>query len=367
LLATTAKGKRDPTMTQHTTMTMILSRKLLFVFTILFVTSCCLWSLTEDIRNLAEDPANTEANERNTTKIEAHNTTTEIIIQLSGQFGNHISKIAAGVAVAIELEARGRHTTLTLLRPRRGHSGEQTAALLQECFPSLRNVSFDNNHPNLVPKPLSWNQESPGDFDDSMNEIVKSKTSSVLVDYLSGLDLIGDRHYKALRRFFTIDCCSSESRPYRTVFHYRNFEREMPRRGKQKGYEEISAQFVNELLHDNNDSTPILIVTPYAPDVKSYVDVLQNQGKVVHVLANSTPLQDFCMLLSATETIIGVARSTFFLWAGLLGNAPQVRAYSIDSEWKRQSNSPVYDHYNWTDPELKGRFHFELYHLLSSR
>ncbi|GAX26779.1 hypothetical protein FisN_9Lh044 [Fistulifera solaris] len=345
-------------------MTMILSRKL-FVFTILFAISCCLWSLTEDKRNLAEKTANTGTNKRNATQIEAPNITTEIFIQLSGQFGNHISKIAAGVAVAIELESRGRHTSLTLLRPRRGHSAEQTTALLQQCFPSLRNVSFDNNHPDLVPKPLSWNQDSPSDFDKAIDLIFKSKTTSVLIDHLSGLDLIVDRHYKALRRFFTIDCCSSKIQPYHTVFHYRNFEREMPRRGKQKGYEELSAQFVNELFHDNNHSTPILIVTPYAPDVKNYVDVLQNQGRVVHTLAKSTPLLDFCMLISATETIIGLARSTFFLWAGFLGNAPHIRAYSIDSEWKRQSNSPVWDHYNWTDPELNERFHFELYHLSS--
>lgn len=343
--------------------------KKLFVFTVLFITSCCLWSLTEDIRKLSPVPTATETHARNATQNEAPNNATEILIQLSGQFGNHISKIAAGVAVAIELELRGRHTSLTLMRPRRGHSGDQTAALLQDCFPSLRNVSFDNTNPNQAQKPLLWNHDSPRGFDDVMDEVVESQAKSVLVDHLSGLDLIIDRHYVALKRFFAIDCCSSDVQPYNTVFHYRNFEREMPRRGKQKGYEEISAQFVNDLFHDIivNESTPMLIVTPYAPDVKKYVGVLQNQGRLVHVLANPTPLQDFCMLLSATESIIGLARSTFFLWAGLLGNTPQIRAYSIDSAWKRQSNSPVWDHYNWTNLELKERFHFELYHLMSSR
>lgn len=343
--------------------------KQLFAFTILFIICCCLLSLNKDLHYLTEiNSATVTETNTNRTEDETHNnTTTEIFIQLSGQFGNHLSKIAAGVAVALELESRGRHASLTLLRPRRGHSGAQTAALLQECFPLLRNVSFDSeiveseNHP----KPLSWNHESSSDFDSIMDTIVTSEATSVWVDHLSGLDLVVDRHYTALRRFFELDCCSSQMmNSYSTVFHYRNFEREMPRRGKQKGYEEVTAQFVTDLFRDlilSNSSSPILIVTPFAPDAKPFVDVLQNQGLVVHVLANSTPLQDFCMLLSATNSIVGLARSTFFLWAGLLGSTPQIRAYSVDSEWKRQSNSPVWDYFNWTHPELKERFSFELY------
>lgn len=344
--------------------------KQLFAFTILFIITCCLLSLNDDVQKLAETKSVTATeikNERNETVDKPQNITTEIFIQLSGQFGNHLSKIATGVAVALELGSRGRHASLTLLRPRRGHSGEQTAAMLQECFPSLRNVSFDNRDlgKESYPERLSWNHESSRYFDTLMDAVVKSKRNSVLVDDLSGLDLIVDRHYTALRRFFQIDCCSPELGSYQTVFHYRNFEREMPRRGKQKGYEEIGPQFVNDLFHEiiMNTSSPLLIVTPFAPDVKPYVDVLQNQGLVVHVLAKSTPLQDFCMLQSATESIVGLARSTFFLWAGLLGTTPKIRAYSVDSEWKRQSNSPVWDHYNWTHPELKERFFFELYHL----
>lgn len=355
---------------------MIYCSKQLFAFTILFIISCCLLSLNEDVNRLTENKSATVSesnkNERNNTKDDTQNhTTTEILVQLSGQFGNHISKIATGVAVALELESRGRHTSLTLLRPRRGHSREQTAAWLQTCFPSLRNVSFDDeslDKENHL-KPLSWNEASSRDFDKVLDEVVQSKQTSVLVDHLSGLDLIVDRHYTALKRFFEMDCCSPElESSYPTVFHYRNFEREMPRRGKQKGYEEMSAQFATDLFRDdniirNNKSSPILIVTPFAPDVKPFVDVWQNQGLVVHVLARSTPLQDFCMLRSATESIVGLARSTFFLWAGLLGSTPRVRAYSIDSEWKRQSNSPVWDHFNWTHPELKERFSFELFHL----
>lgn len=343
----------------------MLHPKLLFTFSILFIISCCLLSLNEDVRNLNTSAIVTNTAERNKTMVDTQNNTTEIVIQLSGQFGNHLSKIASGIAVALELEARGRHTSLTLKRPRRGHNGEQTAALLRECFPSLRNVSFNDSDDETYTKTISWNSESPCNFDLVMDAVVKSKEKSILVDHLSGLDLIVDRHYSALRRFFSMDCCSSEMKAYETVFHYRNFEREMPRRGKQKGYEEIGAQFVIDLLYDNSTtvSSPLLIVTPFAPDVKPYVNALQNQGLEVHVLAKSTPLQDFCMLQSATATIVGLARSTFFLWAGLLGSTPRIRAYSIDSEWKRQSNSPVWDYYNWSHPKLKERFFFELYHI----
>lgn len=351
--------------------------KLLFACSILFIISCCLFSIHEDIHEMTTSQSAAtfviDAKERNATTLHnsSPNNTTEIIIQLSGQFGNHLSKIAAGIAVALELEARGRHTSLVLQRPARGHSGDQTAALLQECFPWLRNVSFHTkiNTPNDLPKNLAWNSESPRDFDRVMDSIVTSKQSSVYVDYLCGLDLIVDRHYTALQRFFVMDCCSSseETIAYSTVFHYRNFAREMPRRGKQKGYEEIEAQSMMKLLFPNQNITnirsPMLIVTPFAPDVQPFVDVLQQQGIDVHVRAASTPVQDFCRLQSATDTMIGLARSTFFLWAALLGNTPHVRAYSIDSEWKRQSKSPVWDHYNWSHPGLERRFHFELYHV----
>jgi hypothetical protein len=65
--------------------------------------------------------------------------------------------------------------------------------------------------------------------------------------------------------------------------------------------------------------------------------------------------------MNAQKEMVGLARSTFFLWAGFLGNCSRVRAYSVDSPDRRQAVPNVFDRYNWTHPELQSRVFFELF------
>ena len=76
-------------------------------------------------------------------------------------------------------------------------------------------------------------------------------------------------------------------------------------------------------------------------------------------------MQDFCAMRK-TKELVGMVRSTFVVWAALLGNSDGIaRLYSVDSTWTRKkflkSGRPVFRSYNWTNSELKRRVHFELY------
>jgi hypothetical protein len=66
--------------------------------------------------------------------------------------------------------------------------------------------------------------------------------------------------------------------------------------------------------------------------------------------------------MHAQKELVGTARSSFLMWAGLLGNATRVRPYTV---MMPDGNSRVH-HYNFTNPELKSRFLFERYNANSS-
>ena len=74
-------------------------------------------------------------------------------------------------------------------------------------------------------------------------------------------------------------------------------------------------------------------------------------------------MEDFCCMLHATE-VVGTVRSTFVIWAGLLGRGT-TRLYSVESPETvakaAKNNRPYFRAYNWTHPELQRRVKFELY------
>jgi hypothetical protein len=71
----------------------------------------------------------------------------------------------------------------------------------------------------------------------------------------------------------------------------------------------------------------------------------------------------FCAMWHAVD-LVGMVRSTFLVWAALLGTQT-ARLYSVDSPSTRKHSQkkgqPVFWTYNWTHPELQWRIHFELY------
>jgi hypothetical protein len=90
---------------------------------------------------------------------------------------------------------------------------------------------------------------------------------------------------------------------------------------------------------------------------------LTTRGRRVRVI-KQTGVEDFCFLMHAEKELVGVAASTYALWAGYLCNASKVRLYSVDSPTRRTSRlfaHRLFVHYNWTNPRLKMKVFFELY------
>jgi hypothetical protein len=149
------------------------------------------------------------------------------------------------------------------------------------------------------------------------------------------------------------------------------------------GFEELNATVVAEqlfghlpvgskvaivTLSGSHFRVPQLNITTVYP----YMLALQARGLIVRVVTPLTgrgemlmDMHDFCFLLQTKKELIGMAKSTYLLWAAMLGQAEHVRLYSIDSVETRKNLGVdgAFYHYNWTHPELKRRIHFELYKM----
>ena len=94
-----------------------------------------------------------------------------------------------------------------------------------------------------------------------------------------------------------------------------------------------------------------------------YIDTLSSQGFEARWMADHSAMEDFCAMRHAVE-LVGTVRSTFVMWAGLLGFG-LVRLYSVQSpatvEKAMQKGRPLFRTYNWTHPELQRQIRFELY------
>jgi hypothetical protein len=150
------------------------------------------------------------------------------------------------------------------------------------------------------------------------------------------------------------------------------------KQGKSTGLEELSPHKVATEVFSTTKGrtkTSIAIATrfPGRKASQEYFDALKQEGFTVQwltvkdAMSGSPPpaMQDFCAMRRTME-LVGMARSTFVVWAAFLGNPlGQARLYCVDSAWTRKrfakTGRPIFRTYNWTHPELKRRIHFELY------
>lgn len=65
-----------------------------------------------------------------------------IVVQLSGEMGNHLSKLAFGVALQERLKAHGLHSHLVLQHQERTGKWLTARNDIQNCFPRFRNYDF---------------------------------------------------------------------------------------------------------------------------------------------------------------------------------------------------------------------------------
>lgn len=144
------------------------------------------------------------------------------------------------------------------------------------------------------------------------------------------------------------------------------------------GMEELSSRKVATEVFGKkspSNSTSVAIATrfPGRKAANEYADALRQEGlnamwlttKASNSSSPPSAMQDFCAMMR-TKELVGMVRSTFVVWAALLGATDGLaRLYSVDSKSTREkfkkTGKPIFRTYNWTHPDLKRRIHFELY------
>jgi hypothetical protein len=175
-----------------------------------------------------------------------------------------------------------------------------------------------------------------------------------------GIDPLADRFYEENKEFFRFDesCCKIKADPDENVFHFRNFKKEMPKRWNSYGFHEANPVQVAHILFGHlKEGDKVAIVTRFEGETaQPYVDALEARGLKVRVVDGQDGPADFCFLLSAQKDVVGMMKSTYLRWAGYLGNATRVVAYTLASS----NYTPT--KYNYTSPGLKGKFEFPVIH-----
>jgi hypothetical protein len=207
-----------------------------------------------------------------------------ITVQLSGELGNHLSKLASGVGVALSLRDDYNLSNVQLRLRHQDHTDKWQNPVhdLHRCFPFARNFNFSeaqNDHDQQQHRYDGINSDNATVVRAAIRQIANdakslslSSTSSnrsnstspapppltisVRSDHLSILDYYMDRYYDVYRNYFAMDdarCCDSDEDeianendndiwpgPDEVVLHLRLFTHEMPKKGYSLGYEELT-------------------------------------------------------------------------------------------------------------------------------
>jgi hypothetical protein len=144
--------------------------------------------------------------------------------------------------------------------------------------------------------------------------------------------------------------------------HLRNFFVEMPRGGPEKGFHEATPyQVAHVLLKHLGKGDKVAILSRFGQEkAQRYVDAMETRGLQVRFVSGQSGVQDFCFLLHAQKEMVGVALSTYFLWASYLSNCTKVVAYSIDSDRRRDHFGDAYLHHQFVHPTLRDRISLPL-------
>jgi len=332
-----------------------------------------------------------------------------ILCQLSGEMGNNLGKLGHCLSLKWWLEGgtfynstlrRGYHARIAL-RHQDHNKWVKGAADLRRCFPNTKHYDFGEGNTDEFVRIFNqqnevfgvtgrWPQYGVNPFsginDVSEDPMVRQKARTeamhrlvekvgtnhaiipttndknitipfLFADHIQTLDRFVDQYYDELRHYYRFDnsCCKLQPDPDESVFHFRNFKGEMPRRWNSYGFVEADPQQTAASLFGHlTVGEKVAIITRFGSDaVQPYVEALQLKGLKVRVIEGQDGPADFCFLMSARKEIVGVAYSTYLIWAGYLGNATRVVAYSTTG---RKGHKFI----NYTHPVLRDRFDFPL-------
>lgn len=330
--------------------------------------------------------------------------TATIVIELSGELGNNLHHIAHGIGLQYWANDRyGIKTNLVLRHTGPSHKWKSARDDIRGCFPKLADWKFNRGNLNDFTQRQRLQQEwlGKGRHDQLMglinsanasdvekglgflaHEILTDPNRPLVVDededpiripflFSQSLDVFPmiDKYYSVIRDMFHFNdtaCCGLEPALNDSVFHFRNYQSEMPeQRAYEMGFQELSPQKVTQELFGHLESGDQVKITTRILNrfARAYVESFAERGVNASLVTDQTGVQDFCFLKRTTKELAGSARSTFVLWASLLGNATTTTLYHSDNYGLRRRHPNFWGRftYSWTNAELKNRVKFQLF------
>ncbi|CAJ1948963.1 unnamed protein product [Cylindrotheca closterium] len=335
--------------------------------------------------------------------------TLTIVVQLSGELGNQVHKIANGLCVQDHVENELGLKTKLVLRAQNHAKWKHAMEWTKEAFPKTgpfdfragNTEEFDSIHrlqerwmdqlisenkldltnlsdPSML-KDLSCSE--PKCYVDTVNLLKQTwdregrpsipDDATISMPHIFVTAFAGhyclDRMYEKYRDFFQIDestICKQIPDPDESVLHLRNFLVEMPKRGKQLGFEQLGPNVTATLIFkDYQPGDKVAIISRFPDKVQDFINALKDQkGIRARYIEGQTGNQDFCFLMKAQKEIIGQKVSTFVSLAGILGDAKKVRLYSVESIETR-TRSVHFFNMTFANEDLRKRIVYENYNL----
>ena len=295
-----------------------------------------------------------------------------IIVELRGELCNHLSLLASARITQLMAQARGIQTKIVGQhqdRPKWRHARDD----LRKCFTNFQSFQFraakwdkSQNFQKRQRQQEEWLTQrqrqmltnARGEGLELLSQLLNhtkatlaynSKTKSgyqyslpyLTTTQFSTWEVLTEKNYRAIADLFQFndsnpECCQLKPYADETVLHVRNFFTEL-NGAWEKGFRELSPNNVASMLFakslaSHNAPPRIAIVSRFTSTVQPYVDQLKTQYNAsVRVISNQTGLQDFCFLKETQHQLIGTYTSTYAIWGGILGKAPLVRLYEIET------------------------------------
>jgi hypothetical protein len=340
-----------------------------------------------------------------------------IVVQLSGEMGNNLHKLAFGRGLQLMAKDDYNLDLHLVLRHQNEPKWISAKRNLQKCFPNLRRLNFSaGNSKEYADRQIEqtlWlggnkaaadglvlqgnDETSMTNVLDQIQSILQSHPppeldnnfrSKIRLPFVFADNMVDwhilDRYRPELLEWLTFDydaCCpSSLPEPDESVFHFRNFVTELQGATTILGFDELSAQrTATELFGHLHAGDKVAITTRFDNDeTQKYVHAMEEQGLKVRVVAGNSDTEDFCFLAKTKKELVGGQRSSFFTWAAYLGIAmdgpsttnnkkegiQRVRSYTVNPPVQHQASSKnsLQLPYEWANDErLKDKWIFEVY------
>jgi hypothetical protein len=340
-----------------------------------------------------DDPRSNNIRYETFQKFDVSHNVLHIVIQLVGEMGNQLCRLAFAYGLKWMLEEDYQASSKIILRHQPSEKWIRARKSVVTCFPKMRQLDFSEAYTQEFTAQLKKQNSMIGNttlfvkkcqsedcirskletFLDIQNQFMnnfyinpintKISLPFLYVDSMATLGYINDRYYERLRLLFEFDldnpdCCSMKAKLGENVVHARGFMQEIPETAKKLGFEELSPnKTVQEVMKDYRPGDKVAVISRFSTVGENYVHRMQEAKLDARLMENISDLQSFCFLMSGELEFIANSKSTFAQWAAYLGNASKVRLYNLRSP--ERGNGILW--YNFTNTEIRKRYSFEDY------